>query len=159
MTTSQATILLAEDEANDVFLMQRAFRKANLVNPLQVVSDGVEAISYLNGESRYADRNAFPIPTLVLLDLKLPRRSGLDVLEWVRQQTTPIRRVPIVILTSSKQSIDVNRAYDLGANSYLVKPVDFEGLLGLVKALDLYWLNLTQKPELDGEGTTRFYNY
>lgn len=158
MIASQATILLAEDEVNDVFLMERAFRKAKLLNPLKVVSDGEEAIAYLNGDGRFADRREFPLPILVLLDLKLPRRTGLDVLEWIRSQNSTLRRVPVVILTSSKQSVDVNRAYDLGANSYLVKPVDFDGLLSMVKALEMYWFVLCQKPDIQFEGTPSIHS-
>lgn len=156
MILTQATILLAEDEANDVLLMRRAFKKANILNPVQVVSDGAEAVAYLRGEDRYADRNAFPLPTLALLDLKLPRRSGLEVLEWVRGQDSPVRRLPIVVFTSSNQTSDINRAYELGANSYLVKPVDFEGLVEMVKAWEKYWLVLSEKPEVNADVASRF---
>lgn len=156
MSASPATILLAEDETNDVFLMRRAFEKAKLLHPLPVVSDGAEAISYLSGEGRYANRQEFPLPTLLLLDLKLPRRSGLEVLEWIRRQPSPLRRLPVVILSSSQQTIDINRAYELGANSYLVKPVDFAGLLELVKALEMYWFVFSQKPEVGGGSSLQF---
>lgn len=148
MNASQAHILLVEDEPNDVFLIQRAFRKANLLNPIQAVSDGEQAIAYLTGQKEFGDRQKYPMPVLILLDLKLPRKTGLEVLAWLREQPAPLKRVPVVVLTSSKQSTDINRAYDLGANSYLVKPVAFEGLLQMVKALDLYWLILNEKPEI-----------
>jgi CheY-like chemotaxis protein len=149
--SSQTTILLAEDEANDVFLMQRAFHKAGMSAPLRVVTDGVEAISYLGGTGKFNDRIAHPIPSLMFLDLKLPRRTGFEVLTWLRGQPAPLRRLPVVVLTSSKESVDVDRAYDLGANSYLVKPVTFESLLQLVKAFEIYWLELSQKPDVIGE--------
>ncbi len=151
MSSSQSVILLAEDEANDVFLMQRAFAKAKLINPVQVVSDGEMALSYLKGVGEFHDREKFPLPMLILLDLKLPRRSGLEVLAWIRDQEPPIRRIPVVVLTSSKQSNDVNRAYELGANSYLVKPVAFEGLLDMVKALEMYWFIMNEQPEVGAE--------
>lgn len=138
-------ILLVEDDPNDVFLIQRAFRKANLVKPIQVVQDGEAAMQYLSGYSCYGDRDRYPMPMLILLDLKLPRRSGLEVLEWLRQQPQ-LKRLLVVVLTSSKENSDLNRAYDLGVNSYLVKPVSFDGLLEMVKNLNQYWLILNEKP-------------
>lgn len=141
------TILLVEDDPNDVFLMQRAFRKANLANPIQVVQDGESAVLYLEGQEQYSDRALYPLPSLMLLDLKLPRRSGLEVLEWLRQQPK-LRRLPVVVLTSSREHVDVNRAYELGANSYLVKPVAFDGLLNMVKSLNQYWLIVNENPHL-----------
>jgi CheY-like chemotaxis protein len=141
---SHGTILLVEDDANDVFLMQRACRKVELPNPLHVVGDGDEAVDYLSGAGRYADRVQYPLPVLVLLDLKLPRKGGLEVLDWLRQEPT-LRRLPVVVLTSSKEPNDVNRAYDLGANSYLVKPLGFDALLDLVRSLNEYWLTLNEK--------------
>lgn len=147
MFTQVQTILLVEDDPNDVLLIQRAFRKARLVNPLQVVRDGEEAIAYLGGEGAYADREQYPLPALVLLDLKLPRRSGFEVLQWIRQHAG-LKRVPVVVLTSSRNGPDVNLAYELGANSYLVKPVGFEGLVDLLKAVHLYWMVLSEKPEM-----------
>lgn len=147
MNPPQATILLAEDEANDVFLMQRAFKKAKLANPMHVVADGEQAIGYLSGRKPYDDRETYPFPMLLLLDLKLPRKSGIEVLGWIRQQDSPLKRLPVIVLTSSRQAIDINRAYELGANSYLVKPVTFEGLLEMVKALEMYWFILSERPD------------
>jgi DNA-binding response OmpR family regulator len=141
------TILLVEDDSNDVFLIQRAFRKANLANPIQVVQDGEAAVLYLSGQEPYSDRDRYPLPILMLLDLKLPRRSGLEVLEWLRQQPK-LKRMPVVMLTSSREHADINQAYDLGANSYLVKPVAFDGLLNMVKSLNQYWLILNENPNL-----------
>lgn len=145
------TILLVEDDPNDVFLMQRALRKAKLANPLQVVEDGEKAIAYLDGQDPYADRALYPLPVLILLDLKLPRKPGLEVLVWLRQQPG-LKRIPVVVLTSSKERTDVNRAYDLGSNSYLVKPVGLEEMLELVKTLNLYWMILNEKPEPASSG-------
>ncbi len=147
MNVTLSTLLLVEDDPNDVMLFRRAKDKSNLANPLQVVEDGEAAVAYLSGQGIYADRNLYPLPALVLLDLKLPRKSGLEVLAWLRQQPG-INRLPVVVLTSSKESVDVGRAYDLGANSYLVKPVAFDKLLEMVKALGLYWFILNEKPDI-----------
>lgn len=144
---SGTAILLVEDDANDVFLLRRAFTKAGIESGLHTVADGEEAVSYLAGEGKFSDRDQHPLPQLVLLDLKLPRRSGLEVLEWVRARPE-LRRIPVIVLTSSRESRDVNRAYDLGANSYLVKPVSFEDLLSLTQALDRYWVAWNEGPEL-----------
>jgi CheY-like chemotaxis protein len=141
------TILLVEDSPNDILLIERAVRQASLAATLSVVRDGDAAVEYLSGAGPYADRQQHPLPILVLLDLKLPRRSGLEVLEWQRQQPG-LRRLPVAVLTSSNQLSDVNRAYDLGANSYLVKPVAPNAMLDLVKLLGLYWLVVNEKPGL-----------
>lgn len=141
------TFLLVEDDPNDVTLIRRAFRKCGIATALQVVSDGDAAIAYLSGQGAFADRDQYPLPVLVLLDLKLPRTSGLEVLAWRREQEG-LRRIPVVVLTSSRLAPDVNSAYDLGANSYLVKPVSPEGLQEIVRALNLYWLALNEKPEV-----------
>lgn len=150
MSTREGVILLAEDDPNDVLLIQRAFQRTQVVNPVQIVRDGEEALAYLGGSGQFADRDRHPLPVLMLMDLKMPRKTGLEVLEWVRQQPG-LKRLPIIVLTSSNQSPDINRAYELGANSYLVKPAGFDSLLELVKNLDMYWLILNEKPELDGK--------
>jgi CheY-like chemotaxis protein len=142
-----SNILLAEDDENDVVLMRRAFNKARIVNPIHVVSDGEEAILYLSGEGKYFERSEFPLPCLLLLDLKMPRKNGFDVLRWVRAQED-LKRLLIVVLTSSRENRDINMAYDLGANSYLVKPPDFQDLIGMLKSLEGYWLFLNQVPSL-----------
>jgi CheY-like chemotaxis protein len=141
------TVLLVEDSPTDILLIQRAVAQANLACQLAIVRDGDAAIDYLSGVGPYADRQQHPLPVLVLLDLKLPRRSGHEVLEWCRQQAG-LRRLPVAVLTSSNHMGDVNRAYDLGANSYLVKPVASGAMLDLVKLLGLYWLVANEKPEL-----------
>lgn len=147
MNAAHDTIIMVEDEPNDVLLIQRAFQKAKLPNPLQVVGGGEEVISYLTGKASYADRKRYPLPALMLLDLKLPGMSGFEVLLWLRQQPL-LKRLPVVVLTSSKESRDINRAYELGVNSYLVKPVDFDDLLEIVKTVNLYWFVLSMKPEI-----------
>lgn len=143
---SLQTILLVEDDINDVMLFQRAYRKCDLSNPLQIVNDGETAQDYLAGNGKYADRLAYPMPALVLLDFKLPRKSGLELLAWMRSQAD-LQRLPVVALTSSREKTDVNRAYDLGINSYLVKPVAFDNLIHIVKTLGLYWMMLNQNPD------------
>lgn len=147
MTSAHPAILVVEDNPDDVLLLQRAFRKANLINPVHVVADGQAALDYLGGAPPYNDRNRYPIPALVLLDLKLPKRTGHEVLQWIREQPG-LRRLPVAVLTTSRESPDINRAYDLGANSYLAKPVDFDALIEMVKALQLYWMILNERPDV-----------
>jgi CheY-like chemotaxis protein len=147
MKIEQDVILLVEDNPKDVLLMQRAFRKANLVNPVQIVSDGEAAISYLSGIGAYSDRTLYPLPVLILLDLKLPRKSGAEVLMWLRQQPE-LKRLPVVVLTSSQEYADINRVYDLGANAYMVKPVAFANLVEIVKTLNLHWIIFNEKPQV-----------
>ena len=150
METSGYTILLVEDDPNDVLLMQRAFRKANLAIALNVAHNGQEAIEYLNHQGKFADETRFPLPTLMLLDLKMPRMDGFETLEWLRQQPG-LRRIVAVVLSSSSEITDINRAYDLGANSYLVKPGEFKTLVELVKLLATYWLAINKNSELQNE--------
>jgi CheY-like chemotaxis protein len=138
-----STILLVEDDPGDVFRIQRAFRKSNLASALEVVTDGEKAIYYLNGEEPYQDRDRYPLPVLMLLDLKLPRRSGFEVLSWLRNEST-IKHLPVVVLTSSDQPIDIERAYALGANSYLTKPPAPDALLEMVRVVGLYWLSFNR---------------
>jgi CheY-like chemotaxis protein len=145
--SSLKTILLVEDDANDVMLFRRAYHKCKLTNPLQVVGDGEAAQDYLAGSGKYADRETYPLPAMVLLDFKLPRKSGLEVLAWMRSQTG-LKRLPVVALTSSRERTDVNRAYDLCINSYLVKPVSFDSLMQLVKSLGLYWMIFNENPDI-----------
>ena len=131
----RSLVLLVEDNRDDALLMGRAFRKAGLAAPAHV-EDGEAAVAYLAQAAASGDRAPGPLPGLVLLDLKLPRKSGLEVLEWLRAQDA-LRRLPVVVLTSSREAPDIRRAYDLGANSYLVKPVGFEALRQLVETLGL----------------------
>src|SRR6516162_8868594 len=119
-----AVILLVEDQVDDILLLQRAFERAFLKNPVQVVRSGEEAMAYLSGTGKYSNRAEYPLPILILLDLKLPCTDGFQVLSWIRQQNG-IRGLPVVVLTSSNDKADVARAYRLGANTYFVKEVDF----------------------------------
>ena len=142
MTTNRA-ILLVEDNEDDVFLMKRALKDARVVNPLQVVEDGQAALDYLAGNGEYADREAYPVPAIVFLDLKLPFISGHDVLAWIRQQKE-FESLVVIVLTSSNEASDLSRCYALGANSYLVKPPTPEQLEDLAKAFKWYWLEYNQ---------------
>src|SRR6266478_910006 len=148
MDTKPFTVLLVEDDLNDIFLVKRAFKMALLKNPLQVVTDGEEAISYLRGEGKYADREAYPLPKLVVMDIKMPRLTGFEVLEWAKHDG-PLRRIPIVIVSSSEDPADINRAYELGANAYMVKPVDFRAVERLFESITHYWGLECAKPELE----------
>ncbi|RMG67690.1 MAG: response regulator [Nitrospirae bacterium] len=138
-------ILLVEDDQNDVMLIKRAFNKCGLINPVYSVSNGEEAVKYLEARPPYDDRGTYPLPVLILLDLKMPRMNGFEFLKWIRSHPD-FKKMIVVVLTSSKESPDVNRAYELGANSYLVKPVQFSDLMNLVKELHLYWLILNELP-------------
>ena len=142
---SSATILLAEDDPNDVILFQRAMGRASSKGyPLKVVRDGEEAISYLSGQTIYANRDLYPLPALLLLDLKMPRKSGLEVLSWLRKQPQ-LRHLVVVFLTSSNSVADIRLAYEAGANSYLVKPVEFTEMVELIRNVSVYWLELNEK--------------
>src|SRR5215472_7393547 len=138
-------ILLVEDDDNDVVLIQCAFKKAGLNPALKTVRNGAEAIEYLGGEGRYADREQFPMPFLLLLDLRMPGTDGFEVLRWVRA-APELKRLLVVVLTSSNLQSDVDRAYELGANSYLVKPVGFQEMLHLVQRFEIYWSEINRSP-------------
>jgi CheY-like chemotaxis protein len=143
--TKLAHILLVEDNRMDVELTLDAFNQAKLQNTIHVASDGQEALAYLFGHGPYADRRTYPKPNLILLDLKLPGIDGFEVLRQIK--STPIlKRIPVVILTSSKEEGDRALSYDRGANSYLVKPVSFDGFLGVVQQIEGYWLSLNIAP-------------
>ncbi|MCY4753377.1 response regulator [Pelomonas aquatica] len=145
MNEENKTILLVEDNPDDVALTLRAFKRSHLMNPIVVVRDGVEALDFLFARGAYADRAAAPLPTLVILDLKLPRLDGLGVLKALRADARTML-LPTVILTSSKEEQDVVAGYSFGANSYVRKPVDFIEFVEAVKVLGLYWLALNQIP-------------
>ena len=138
-------ILLAEDSDDDVFLMERAYKKAKLTNPLKIVSDGEQALAYLKGEGVYADRSRYPFPGLMLLDIKMPRMNGLEVLSAIRQDPQ-LRRLVVIVLTASNLEQDVNLAFDLQANSYLVKPSDTDGMVDTLDKVKDYWLRINQYP-------------
>jgi DNA-binding response OmpR family regulator len=143
--TKVKTVLLVKDSEDDVFFVQRAMQLAGHSPALQVAKDGQEAIDYLNGAGEYADRDLFPLPNLVLLDLKLPRVLGLDVLKWIRSRVE-FKTLPVVIMTNSGERTDWERGYRLGANSYMVKPTTNEDLGRLVQCLSDYWLFYNMLP-------------
>jgi CheY-like chemotaxis protein len=147
---AEEPVLLVEDDPADVRLIQRAFSKLELEIPIIRLSNGDEAVAYLSGQDPYDNRGAHPMPAVVLLDIKLPRRSGFEVLEWLRAHPSGLKRMPVIILTSSRHSADVNRAYDLGANSYLAKPETSAQLQELASNFQNYWLRLNQAPDLHG---------
>jgi two-component system response regulator len=141
------TILLVEDNADDEELTLRALRKNHVTNNLVVARDGVEALDFLFGTGAYATRDVAELPGLVLLDLKLPKIDGLEVLRRIRADERT-RRMPVTVLTSSKEEQDVIKSYDLGANSYIRKPVDFNQFTEAVRQLGMYWLMLNEPPPL-----------
>lgn len=136
-------ILLVEDNEDDVFFMQRAAKAAGITHPIHVVRHGQAAIDYLSGADAYADRQAHPLPFLLFLDLKMPHKSGLEVLEWIRQQSH-LQTILVLILTTSREETDVQRAYRLGVNSFLVKPPNASQLTDLMKLVRAYWLENPQ---------------
>ena len=138
--------LLVEDNENDALLLQRAFSRGNLVNPLQVLTTGEQALEYFQGTGRFSNRAEFPLPAILLLDLNLPGISGFDVLRWIRSQPS-LATMRVIVLTSSSSIQDVNQAYRLGANSFLVKPMDLEHLCRMTEALEGYWIWMDRAPE------------
>jgi CheY-like chemotaxis protein len=138
-------ILLVEDDPDDALLIQRAFQRAGLKDILKIVRDGEQAINYLRGHGEFADREKFPAPFLMLLDLKMPGTDGFDVLTWVRSDPA-LKLLLVVVLTSSNLQADVDRAYALGANSYLVKPVEFDEMVRMIQRFEIYWTELNRVP-------------
>jgi len=143
-------ILLAEDTHDDVLLIKRAFSKGGVRNPVYVVRDGEQAIWYLKGEGKFSNRVEYPLPDLLLLDLKMPIRDGFGVLRWVRQQPN-LAGLRILVLTSSDSLHDVNLAYKLGANSFLVKPLEFENCVQLGRLIQEYWLEHNRTGQVSRE--------
>ena len=140
-------ILLVEDDAADANLLCRGFEKAKIVNRIIHLLSGDDALGYLAGVKEYADRTVYPLPALILLDLKLPGLTGLQLLQWKRAQEQ-IRRIPVVVLTSDDDPETISAAYDAGANSYLVKPGTSAEILRMVKAIDQYWMQFNESPRL-----------
>ncbi len=147
MTNGLFTVLLVEDDLSDIFLVKRAFKMARIQNPLQVVTDGEDAVRYLQGAGKYADRETYPLPRLIVMDIKMPGRTGFEVLDWVKQDRV-LRRIPIVIVSASEDPADINRAYESGANAYMVKPAEFHQVEHLFHSITHYWGQECAKPEL-----------
>lgn len=139
-------ILLVEDNEDDVFLTEQALKKLKCENPVRVVGDGDQAVNYLSGEGEFADREKFPFPRLVLLDLKLPYRSGLDILAWMREHGN-LPRPFVAVLTGSNEPSDLRKAYELGCNTYLVKPPTPQMIYDIIKQFNLDWLRCKALPD------------
>jgi CheY-like chemotaxis protein len=148
----QPVILLAEDREDDIVLIRGAFKKGGVPQPTHIVRDGEEVIAYLAGYGKYANRSEYPLPDLLLLDLKMPRLDGFDVLNWIKKQPG-LRALRVVVLTSSEHISDVNRAYNLGANSFLVKPQDFDRFQETCYVIKNYWLSLITTPRVSRPST------
>lgn len=148
MTAERLDILLVEDDPNDVELTMHALRTKNLLNSIQVVRDGAEALDYLFRSGDFSDRPPNSDPKVILLDLKLPKVDGLQVLERIKADAG-LRTVPVVMLTSSREERDIVASYGLGVNSYIVKPVDFEQFAAAIQTAGMYWLVLNRPPVLN----------
>lgn len=135
--SARPVILLVDDNPHDVVLIRLAFRKVGIIDSIQLVKDGAEAIRYINGEGTYADRHQYPPPTLLLLDLKMPGANGFEVLKWIRAQES-LESLVVVVMSGSRDDSDIQMAYQLGANSYLVKPTKFEDLVKMMESLKDY---------------------
>jgi CheY-like chemotaxis protein len=147
-------MLVAEDRAEDIEILKLAFKKAQVHVTLRFVQNGAEVIDYLKGEGRFANRAEYPMPRLLLLDLKMPLKNGFDVLEWLRSEPG-LRRLLVIVFTSSDLPHDIDRAFDLGANAYLLKPGKFERLQEIARALDAFWFKLNRFPNCAyGDGFT-----
>jgi CheY-like chemotaxis protein len=136
-------VLLADDDENDAILMLRAFEKAHKAGCIKVVRNGDEVVDYLMGTDRYADRELYPFPSLLILDVKMPKKNGFEVLEWLKAHPS-FKRIPVIVLSSSRQERDVLKAYDLYANSYLVKPGGFEDMVVMASTIRDYWFQLNK---------------
>jgi CheY-like chemotaxis protein len=145
MDDANYTILLVEDDENDAMLLKMAFEKNNIPNPVHWVKDGLEAVAYLNGDDIYADRRKYPFPEVLLLDLKMPRMTGLELLAWISEHPE-YKVIPTIIMTSSRQELDIENAYKLGANTYMTKPISFDELAQMVKLTHEYWA-ISAKPK------------
>ena len=139
-------ILLAEDTPDDVFLIRSAFKKSGFQDPIYVVSNGEQVLQYLKGEGVYADRDRYPVPHILLLDLNMPRLNGFEVLTWIRSRPEWMC-LPIIVLTTSFYGPEIKRAYDLGANSFITKPPDFSHLIASLKEVGQHWLRRAILPE------------
>ena len=142
------SILLIEDDPNDVVLVRRAFQRTRSGIPLLVVPNGLEALKYLSGEPPYDDRQTYPVPDFVLLDLGMPKMSGLEVLVWIRAQPN-LKRLPVIILTTSAHEEDAKKAYEAGANSFVVKPSSFDELVEAIRSLTDFWFDGSKLPTID----------
>jgi DNA-binding response OmpR family regulator len=149
MEVKDRAILVMEDDENDAILLRRALKRLNVQNPVHIVVDGEEGIAYLTGAGQYSDRTAYPFPGFIVTDLKMPRRSGMEVLKWLREHHE-FRTMPILVLTSSKEESDIAKAYGFGANSYMVKPADFRDLEKMMRLIHEYW-SMCETPDVPAQ--------
>jgi CheY-like chemotaxis protein len=140
--------LIAEDSEADIFFLLRAFAASKVKNPIHVVRTGGEAIQYLSGDGKYASRSNYPMPSIVMLDLKMPGVDGFDVLRWIRRQPS-LKSLPVIVLTSSEHIFDIQKAYQLGANSFLVKPLEFAVYSDMMRTLDSFWIKQSTFPTVE----------
>ncbi|MEZ5856594.1 MAG: response regulator [Hyphomicrobiaceae bacterium] len=143
--TTSISILIADDDADDRMLIEDAFRESRLSNPLHFVENGEELLHFLRGEGKYADRGHIKLPRLILLDLNMPKMDGRTALKHLKADPE-LRRIPVVVLTTSKAEEDILRTYDLGVSSFITKPVTFQGLVEVVRALNTYWIEIVELP-------------
>lgn len=144
-TKKPVTLLMADDDEDDRLLAREAMEESRVLNQLYFVEDGVELMAYLNGTGAYADRAQYPMPSLILLDLNMPKKDGREALKEIKSDQR-LRRIPVVILTTSKAEEDMLRGYDLGAASYITKPVTFSSLVELMRTLGKYWVEFVELP-------------
>ena len=154
LAPNRPVILLVDDNPHDVVLIRLAFRKVGIIDTIQLVKDGTEAMRYMKGEGNYKDRSQFPPPTLVLLDLKMPQTSGFEVLQWIREQRE-MENLVVVVMSGSRTDADIQKAYTLGANSYLVKPTRFEDLVKMMEGLKESCTDRKRMPRTGSFGTDR----
>ena len=147
--TKPITILCADDDPDDRMLMRDALEESRLANRLCFVQDGVELMAYLRREGRWADPDMSPRPGVILLDLNMPRKDGREALQEIKADPR-LRTIPVVVLTTSSAEADILRSYDIGANSYIIKPVTFDGLVEVMRGLGRYWFEIVEQPKEDG---------
>jgi CheY-like chemotaxis protein len=143
------TILIADDDADDRLMAKEALEECRLTNHLDFVEDGVELLNFLRGKGRYAAKGAARRPGLIILDLNMPKMDGREALREIKADPS-LRRIPVVVMTTSKAEEDIYRTYDLGVNSFITKPVTFEGLVSVMRAMGRYWIEIVELPDLGG---------
>lgn len=150
MNKRSITILMADDDSDDRMLTERALKKNNIVNDFRWVEDGEQLLDYLNRRGEYSDPEKSPRPGIILLDLNMPRKDGREALSEIKKNES-LRRIPVVVLTTSKEEEDILRSYDLGVNSYITKPVTFQGLVDAMNTIGRYWLDIVKLPQDEDE--------
>ncbi len=151
LPSNPITLLLADDDPDDRFLTEEALKESRLVNNIQTVEDGEELMDYLHHRGRFSDQEKYPVPGVILLDLNMPKKDGREALQEIKSDPE-LRKIPIIILTTSKAEEDIYRSYDLGVNSFITKPVSFEALVDIMKTLGKYWFEIVELPvKKDGD--------